>query len=106
MSPLATAPPPVFGLSDLTRTLLIFHIYNQGVQPYGITNAFEQLYRGIIGALPDILTGIVFLRLGAIAIKVVMVVVRAVLASVLPGEASVYRQFIAVIILAFLWFAV
>lgn len=71
-----------------------------------LTDAFDQLFRGIATALPDILTGIIFLILGIIAIKGIMAVVRPVLARTLPGEAPVYRQFIAAVILAFLWFAV
>jgi len=77
-----------------------------GVQSSVVTDAFDQLFRGIVTALPDILTGIVFLVIGAIAIKIIMAVVRATLSRALPGEAPVYRQFIAAIILAFLWFAV
>ena len=71
-----------------------------------VTDAFEQLYGGIAAALPDILTGLVFLVLSAAVIKLVMAVVRVVLRRVLPGEGPVYRQFIAAIVLVFLWFAV
>lgn len=71
-----------------------------------VTDAFDQLFRGIATALPDILTGLIFLVIGAITIKLVMTVLRPVLARTLPGEAPVYRQFIAAVILAFLWFAV
>lgn len=71
-----------------------------------VGDALDQLSRGIVAALPDILTGLVFLALSAVVIKLVMVAVRWLLARVLPGEAPVYRQFIAVIVLVFLWFAV
>jgi len=76
------------------------------VQSSVVGTAFEQLYGSIVAALPNILTGLIFLAMGAVAIKIVMAVVRTVLARTLPGEAPVYRQFIAVIVLAFLWFAV
>ncbi|WP_324662310.1 mechanosensitive ion channel domain-containing protein [Haloarcula sediminis] len=76
------------------------------MQPTVFTDAFEQLFDGIATALPDILTGLVFLALAAVAIKLIMFVVRAVLARALPGEAPVYRQFVAAIVLVFLWFAV
>jgi len=76
------------------------------VQPNVIVSAFQQLYGRVATALPDILTGVVFLLLSAVVIKLLMVVVRAVLKRALPGEAPVYRQFIAVLILTFLWFAV
>nr|WP_284438561.1 mechanosensitive ion channel domain-containing protein [Halomicroarcula laminariae] len=64
------------------------------------------MYDGIISVLPDLLTGFVFLALAAVVIKLIMFAVRAVLARALPGEAPVYRQFIAAIVLVFLWFAV
>jgi small-conductance mechanosensitive channel len=76
------------------------------VQSGILTRAFEQLYSGIAAAVPDLVSGLVFLALGAVVIKLVMTVVRAVLARALPGEAPVYRQFIAAIVLVFLWFAV
>jgi small-conductance mechanosensitive channel len=76
------------------------------VQSGIVTSAFEQLYDGVATALPNILTGLVFLALSAVAIKLIMAVVRAVLARALPGEAPVYRQFIGAVVLVFLWFAV
>jgi small-conductance mechanosensitive channel len=56
--------------------------------------------------LPDLIAGVVFLIVSAVLIKLLMLVVRTVLARALPGEAPVYRQFIAVLVLTFLWFAV
>lgn len=76
------------------------------MQPTIIRRAFAQLYDGVATALPDVLSGLVFLALASVLVKVVMVVVREILARTLPGEAPVYRQFIAAIVLVFLWFAV
>jgi small-conductance mechanosensitive channel len=64
------------------------------------------LYSDIASALPDLITGFVFLALSAVGIKIIMTAVRLLLSRVLPGEAPLYRQFISVIILVFLWFAV
>ncbi|MFC7020902.1 MULTISPECIES: mechanosensitive ion channel domain-containing protein [Haloarcula] len=71
-----------------------------------LNRAFEQIVTNVTDALPDIITGIVFLAVAAVLIKLVMVVVRAVLKNAFPGESTVYRQFIAVLVLVFLWFAV
>lgn len=71
-----------------------------------VTDAFDELTSGIISALPEIITGLLFLALAAVGIKLVMVVVKAALARALPGEAPIYRQFIAIIVLVFLWFGV
>jgi small-conductance mechanosensitive channel len=76
------------------------------VQADIVTNAFDQLYNGIVSALPDIITGFVFLALSAIGIKIIMTAVRLLLSRVFPGEAPLYRQFISGIVLVFLWFAV
>jgi small-conductance mechanosensitive channel len=61
---------------------------------------------GVVGALPDLVSGFVFLVVATVLIKVVMFVVRTVLKRALPGESPVYRQFIATIVLVFLVFGV
>ncbi|MFC7028174.1 mechanosensitive ion channel domain-containing protein [Halomicroarcula sp. GCM10025324] len=71
-----------------------------------LNRAFEQILANVTDALPDLITGIVFLALAAVLIKLLMAVVRTALDRGLPGESPVYRQFIAVIVLVFLWFAV
>ena len=76
------------------------------MQANPVIDAFAQLSDGFLGALPNVLTGLVFLALSAVAIKLIMFGVRAVLARALPGEAPVYRQFVAAVVLVFLWFAV
>ena len=76
------------------------------MQPSIIRRAFAQLYDGVVTVVPDLVSGLVFLALAAVVIKLVMIGVRAVLSRALPGEAPVYRQFIAAIVLVFLWFAV
>jgi small-conductance mechanosensitive channel len=76
------------------------------VQANIVSDAINELVSGVIGALPDIITGLVFLAIAAIGIKLLMIVVRAALKRALPGEAPLYRQFISTIVLAFLWFGV
>ncbi|SFS06136.1 Mechanosensitive ion channel [Halomicrobium zhouii] len=71
-----------------------------------VTQAFETFVADVVAAIPRLLTGLVFLVLGAIAIKVLMTVVRYFLRRAFPGESPVYRQFVATVVAAFLWFAV
>lgn len=71
-----------------------------------VTRAFDTFIADVIAAIPRVLTGLVFLVLGALTIKIVMTIVRFLLRRALPGESTVYRQFIATIVAAFLWFAV
>jgi small-conductance mechanosensitive channel len=71
-----------------------------------INRALEQLVTNVVDALPRLITGLVFLAVAAVGIKAIMFVVRAVLERSLPGESPVYRQFLAVIVLVFLWFGV
>ncbi|WP_336338113.1 mechanosensitive ion channel domain-containing protein [Haloarcula brevis] len=71
-----------------------------------INRALEQLVTNVVDALPRLITGFVFLAVAAVGIKAIMFVVRTVLERSLPGESPVYRQFLAVIVLVFLWFGV
>jgi len=61
---------------------------------------------GVVRAIPDLVSGFVFLVVAAMLIKVVMIAVRTTLKRALPGESPVYRQFIATIVLVFLVFGV
>jgi len=71
-----------------------------------VRQALDQFVRNIVDVLPDLLTGLVFLVLAYVLVRVVMFGVRVALRRTLPGESPVYRQFISTIILVFLWFGV
>jgi len=47
------------------------------VQSNAVTGACDQLYEDVVTPLPDVLTGLVFRALAAVAIKLLTVVVRA-----------------------------
>jgi small-conductance mechanosensitive channel len=71
-----------------------------------VGSALERFVTDIEAAIPNVLAGLVFLAVALVVVKVVMTVVRGVLKRALPGESPVYRQFIATIVGAFLWFGV
>lgn len=71
-----------------------------------VVDAFDKFVVNLRAALPNLFAGIVFLVLAAVLVKVVMVAVRFGLRRALPGEAPVYRQFLAIVVLVFLWFGV
>ncbi|MFB6309265.1 MAG: mechanosensitive ion channel domain-containing protein [Haloarculaceae archaeon] len=71
-----------------------------------LARALEQFVSDITAAVPRLLSGLVFLVLAAILVKIVMTLVRVALRRLLPGEAPVYRQFVATVVALFLWFAV
>lgn len=71
-----------------------------------VRQALLDFIDGLEAALPKIISGIVFLVLAAILVKLVMTAVRAALERAFPGESPVYRQFIATIVAVFLWFGV
>lgn len=71
-----------------------------------LADALQRFVADLEAALPKLLAGFVFLVVAAILIKVVMVAVRIGLARAMPGDAPVYRQFIATIVLVFLLFGV
>lgn len=59
----------------------------------------------VAGALPNILTGIVFLAVSYVAIKLLMRVVRAVLRRMFRSQ-PIYARLVSTVILVFLWFGV
>jgi small-conductance mechanosensitive channel len=78
--------------------------------PGGIGAAFAEAVnaftRDVVGALPQVLAGLLFLVLAAGLVQAVMWVVRRVLGRVFADESDVYRQFVATIVAVFLWFGV
>jgi len=70
-----------------------------------VERAVEQFVGDVAAAIPRVLAGLVFLAIAAVVIKAIMVVVRWILHSALPGDSPVYRQFLATVVAAFLWFA-
>ena len=71
-----------------------------------IEQALDQLVSDVLATLPDLVAGLLFLAIAAIAIKLLMMIIRAGLRRGLPGASPVYRQFVATVVAIFLWFAV
>ncbi|MFB6103295.1 MAG: mechanosensitive ion channel domain-containing protein [Haloplanus sp.] len=66
---------------------------------------FEFLDR-LVDALPTVGTGILFLALAALLVKLVLTILDAVLSRTMRGESPVYRQFLTTVVAVFLWFGV
>jgi len=71
-----------------------------------VEEGINRFIEGIAGAIPRVLSGIVFLLIAAVLAKLVMVAVGVALGRVLSGESDVYRQFISTLVGAFLWFGI
>jgi small-conductance mechanosensitive channel len=71
-----------------------------------VQDGINRFVDGIAGAIPRVLSGIVFLLIAAVLAKVVMVIVGVALRRALPKESDVYRQFVSTIVAAFLWFGI
>nr|WP_254822310.1 mechanosensitive ion channel domain-containing protein [Haloglomus halophilum] len=71
-----------------------------------VSTAINEFIADVAAALPSLLTGLVFLVIAAILIKVVMAVVNFSLQRSIPASQGVYRQFISTIVLVFLCFGV
>lgn len=67
--------------------------------------AAETFISGVIAAIPAIVSGLVFLVLAVLLVRVVTTVVRSVLERTFPTE-DIYVQFLSAIVSGFLWFAV
>ncbi len=74
------------------------------VQASIVRSALDEFVAGLVAALPDLLTGLLFLVLAAVVIKLVMTVVRLVLRRSVPQSQAVYRQFVSTIVFVFLCF--
>jgi len=70
-----------------------------------IGRVFGALADDLIAAAPSVITGIVFLVVASVVVKLAMIAVRTVLARLFPGQ-EVYQQFAATLVLVFLGFAV
>lgn len=70
-----------------------------------ISSALEAFLGDLEAAAPRILSGLVFLVIAAILIKIVMVLVRWFLERAMPDQ-EVYQQFAATVLALFLWFGV
>lgn len=71
-----------------------------------VRTALDEVLDGVVDALPELMAGLAFLVVAAVLVKLLMAVVRFVLRRTLPGESPVYRQFLATLVLVFLWFGV
>ncbi|MFC6733153.1 MULTISPECIES: mechanosensitive ion channel domain-containing protein [unclassified Haladaptatus] len=71
-----------------------------------VQTAFDQFISNITTALPDLISGLVFLIIAGTFVQLIMFVVKSLLKRTIAGDSPVYRQFIATVIAVFLWFGV
>ncbi|WP_435064127.1 mechanosensitive ion channel domain-containing protein [Halobaculum sp. EA56] len=71
-----------------------------------VREALTRFVDDLVGALPNVLAGVVFLIIAGLGIKLFMTALRAALKRTIGGESPVYRQFVATIVAVFLWFGV
>jgi len=71
-----------------------------------VGEAIDRLLTDFAAAVPKVVAGLLFLLVAAVAVRVIMLLVRWILDRTLVGDSPVYRQFVTAIVTAFLWFAV
>ena len=71
-----------------------------------VVRTLRALAGDVLSVLPRLLAALIFLVLAVVVVKVLMAVVRSVLARALPDESPVYRRFVAGLVALFLWFGV
>jgi small-conductance mechanosensitive channel len=69
-----------------------------------LESALDRFVESVVGALPNVFSGLVFLLVAAIGIKLLTWLLRQALDRVLAAEDVVYRQFIVTVVAALLWF--
>jgi small-conductance mechanosensitive channel len=74
------------------------------------TGVVEQVLSGfvdrLVGAAPRVLSGVLFLGVAVVGVKVARAVIHQVLLRTVPDERDVYRQFVETVVAIFLWFGV
>jgi len=61
---------------------------------------------GLVATVPRVVSGVLFLALAVVLVRVVLWVVDRVLGRTVSDEADTYRQFVKTIVAVFLWFGV
>jgi len=69
-----------------------------------LETAVDRFLDGFLAAVPDVLSGLAFLAVAAVGIKIITWLVRRLLDRILAEEDVVYRQFVVTIVAGLLWF--
>lgn len=64
----------------------------------------SEFFEGIVTAIPNVISGVLFLILAYVTIKITLTVVRVVLGKIYPIEQTLVVDLLVVIIGLFLWF--
>jgi small-conductance mechanosensitive channel len=71
-----------------------------------VETALDRFVSDVVGALPDVLAGVVFLGVAFLVVRTLTYLVGRVLRRAMAGEEPVYRQFVTTVVAVFLWFGV
>ncbi|MFB6082887.1 MAG: mechanosensitive ion channel domain-containing protein [Halorientalis sp.] len=69
-----------------------------------VIGSFEEFVAGLVGAIPQLLGGLVFLVLAYVGIEIVTAVLRSVLSRTTPAEQGLVVDLIVLVVSVFLWF--
>jgi len=64
----------------------------------------SEFFSGIVSAVPNVLSGVLFLALAYVSIKLILAVVRSILDRVYPEEQELVVDLMVVVVGVFLWF--
>lgn len=69
-----------------------------------VRSTLESFTDGVLGALPELLSGLLFLILAYIGISLIRRLLRASLSRAYPSEQRLVVDFLIIVVTAFLWF--
>lgn len=69
-----------------------------------LETVLADFFAGIVSAIPNVLSGVLFLVLAYLSIRVILAVVRSVLDRVYPEEQELIVDLLVVVVGIFLWF--
>jgi hypothetical protein len=64
----------------------------------------DEFVRGVVGALPEVVSGLLFVSLAYVAIKVALSLLRATLDRIYPAEQDLVVELFVTVVGVFLWF--
>jgi len=69
-----------------------------------IVDSFDRFVDGVLGAIPELLSGLVFFVFAYVGIKLVTYLLRGALVRTYPGDQQLIADLIVLIVKVFLWF--
>ena len=76
----------------------------QAVDGALVRNTVDEFVRGVVGALPEVVSGLLFVSLAYVSIRLILAALRATLDRIYPAEQDLVAELFVTVVGVFLWF--